>query len=151
MDEKGGILGAQNHILVTNNRAASAGTQKLNFYREALQVFRLPKSHLEVATSFRRGDGNVFNLAGMAVQRFFSSSDTLNRGARPGGGEWGDAEIWMAVMYAGRGRDPVGFEAGQIRDEVTLRCGVFHSYKVAGTVHMGFRNAFAHFHHVSDH
>jgi len=112
MDEKGAILWAQYHILIANNRAASAGTKKFNFYRKALQVFRFPKSHLEAASSFRRGDGNVFNLAGMAVQRFFSSSDTLNRGARPGGGEWGDAEIWMAIMYARPGRDPEGFERG---------------------------------------
>ncbi len=78
MDEEGRILWTQSHILVTNNRVARAGTQKFNFYRETLQVFRLPKSHLKMASGFRRGDGNVFDLAGMAVQRFFSGSNALN-------------------------------------------------------------------------
>src|SRR5260370_27931236 len=54
MDEERGILGAQSHILVANNRAAPARTQKFNFHLKTMQVFRLPKSHLESDSRFRR-------------------------------------------------------------------------------------------------
>src|SRR4029077_14118494 len=87
----------------------------------------------------------------MAVQRLFPCGDTLNRGARPGGGEWRNAEIWMGVMHARPGGERVGFERAQICKEVAQSSGVLHSHKVAGTVHMGLRCAFAHFHYASDH
>src|SRR5260370_4018785 len=78
MDVEGRILCTQSHMLVTNNRGARARTQKLNFYRETLQVFLLPKSHLKMPSGFRRGGGNVFDLAGMAVQRFVSCINALH-------------------------------------------------------------------------
>src|ERR1035437_4233054 len=105
MDEKSRIVRTQNHILVSNRRLVSGSTLKINSYRKTLQIFRLPKSHLEGRDpGFRRRNRNVLNLAGVAVQRLFPGGNTLHGGARPGGGEWGGADIRMGIIDRKRTR-----------------------------------------------
>ena len=66
LNEKSGVLRAQNDILITNNRTMAAWKHKFNPYGKTLQIFRFPKSHLLRVGKHRRRDRNDTLAEGFA-------------------------------------------------------------------------------------